>query len=224
MWLQSGEPGVVGLVREPGHDGVLRVDLQDQRQVGHVLARGAQQAAEVGAHSVLIGHEAGRRLGQAVRDPDLFRLVAQRLPHALDDRLVFVRGHLPRVALLPAQCPEVEVALRHRLQRLALELPEVGDHPLVHPVVQQQDLDALLPEDLQVRAVPRRREAVRGDVVDALLPLLRAGEVVGERHRLIGRSVCVDAKRSSFATRCWLPASCPTPSFRTRPNSRQKSA
>ena len=48
--------------------------------------------------------------------------------------------------------------------------------------------------------------AVGGDVVDRVLPLLHPADVVGERHGLlVGPSLCVEAKRSSFAMRSWLP-------------------
>ena len=58
-------------------------------------------------------------------------------------------------------------------------------YPLVDPVVQEEDLDPLLAEHLQVRAAAGGGEAVGGDVVDLLLPLLHPRGVVGERDRLL---------------------------------------
>ena len=79
---------------------------------------------------------------------------------------------------------EIEVALCHRLQLLAFELGETGRDPLVDPVVHQQDLDALLAEDLQMRARPGRAEGVGRNVVDLVLAFLHARHVVGERYGL----------------------------------------
>ena len=58
------------------------------------------------------------------------------------------------------------------------------DQPFVDPVGKQQHFDAALAEDLEVRAVARGEEGLRGDVVDALLSLLHASDIVGERDRL----------------------------------------
>ena len=86
---------------------------------------------------------------------------------------------------LVAELAEVEPAFGHRLQRLAFELGEHRHDPLVDAVVHQQHFDAELPEDLQVRAVPGRREAVGGDVVDRVLAVLHPADVVGQRHVLL---------------------------------------
>ena len=166
-----------------------RVELEHERHVRHRLAGGSQDALQVGAHAVLGGHEAGGRLGEPVRDPHVGRLRAERLPHPLDDRLQLVLGCLLLIGigLAAGEPAEVEIALRHGLQRLAVERVEVRDDPLVDPVVEQQDLDALLAEDFQVGALLRGREAAGGDVVDLLLPVLHARDVVGERDGLVAR-------------------------------------
>ena len=70
------------------------------------------------------------------------------------------------VRRLAAELAQIEAALGDRLQRLAVELGEQRHHPLVDAVVHQQHFDAELAEDLEVRAVAGRGEAVGGDVVD----------------------------------------------------------
>ena len=63
--------------------------------------------------------------------------------------LLFLFGLAPQLA-------QIEPALGDRVQRLALEFREQPYHPLVHAVDHQQHFDTQLPEDLEVRAVPRR--------------------------------------------------------------------
>ena len=53
----------------------------------------------------------------------------------------------------------------------------------------------------------RRAKRVGGDVVDLVLAFLHARDVVGERHVCSSLSLCVEAKRSSFAMRSRLAAS-----------------
>ena len=119
-----------------------------------------------------------------------------------------------------SSAPRSRPPLRDRRERLAVELGEVAHDPLVDAVGQQQHLDALLAEDLEMRAVPRRVERVRGHVVDLVLPFLHAADVVGERDGL--RRRCRRAStRSAAGPRCargWRSPR-PTPSFSTRPNS-----
>jgi hypothetical protein len=69
---------------------------------------------------------------------------------------------------------------------MALELVQVAEHPLVDAVDQQQHLDALLAEDLELRAGLGGGQAVGRDHVDGVLALLHALDVVGEGHALVG--------------------------------------
>ena len=71
---------------------------------------------------------------------------------ALQQRLEMLGGFLASSFFLVLQLAQIHRTLGHRLQRLALELVEVAEHPLVDTVHQQQHLDALLAEDLQLRA------------------------------------------------------------------------
>ena len=95
---------------------------------------------------------------------------------------------------------------------LPVELGEAADQPFVHALGEQQHLDAALPEDLQVRAVLRRGEGFRGDVIDLVLPFLHAADIVGERNVLGFRIVeACDENRSSFAICSRFAGSSPTP-------------
>jgi hypothetical protein len=64
---------------------------------------------------------------------------------------------------------EVEVAAADVAERPALVLADVLHHPFVDSFGQQQHLDALLPQALEVRAVPRGVPRFAEHVVDVLL-------------------------------------------------------
>ena len=115
-----------------------------------LLEQALQRAADV----AFGGDQAGRRVGQPVGDPHLLDPVAERLGDALGQLLELAGDRFRLLALLlVGELAEVEGAARYRSQRRAVEFGEEREHPLVDPVAQQQDLDSLLAEDLEVRAV-----------------------------------------------------------------------
>jgi hypothetical protein len=108
---------------------------------------------------VLVRYQAGRAVGQAMRDADFLDLVAQALAYLFGEVLEFAGGRFGFLLLgFVFQLAEIQAALGHRHQLLALELGQVRDHPFVDAVGEQDDLDALLAENFQVRAVLRRVE------------------------------------------------------------------
>ena len=173
---------------------MLRVDLKDRLGRRRVLARGLEDAREVAAHAVLVGDEAGRRIGQAVRDAHLLDALAEALGDPVRQLLELAgRGFLLLLLGLVLERAQVQAALGDGYQRLAFEFGEVGDDPLVDAVGEQQNLDALLAEDLEVRAVLRGVEGLGRHIVDLVLPFLHAADVVGERHgfvRCVGLGRC----------------------------------
>ena len=98
---------------------------------------------------------------------------------------------------------------------------QVVERPLVHAVGHQQHLDALLAEDLELRAVLRGGQRVGGDVVDGLLAFLHARLVVGQRNADRVELV-LEAKRSSLARRSRLAKSSPRPSLSTGSRTRRR--
>ncbi|MNF73596.1 hypothetical protein D3C84_556020 [compost metagenome] len=118
-------------------------------------------------------------------DTHLFHRIGQAL---LDPRhqtgvgfFSLLLGLLGRLVL---QLAQVQLATGDGDQLLAVELGEVAHQPLVHPLPHQQHFDALLAEDLQMRAVLGRGIGVGGDVVNLLLAFLHAANVILKRHCL----------------------------------------
>mmetsp|Transcript_59388 Transcript_59388/g.140260 ORF Transcript_59388/g.140260 Transcript_59388/m.140260 type:complete len:682 (-) Transcript_59388:1318-3363(-) len=166
---------------------MLRVDLKRRLALRGLLAGLLEQARQVAGDIALLHDDAGRRVDQAGRHADILGAVLQRVLELVDQRLERL-GDLFGLLLLVLvlQLAQVHGPLGDGLQRLAVELVEVAEHPLVHAVHQQQHLDALLAEDLQLRAGLGRGERVCGDVVDGLLALLHAADVVRQAHALVG--------------------------------------
>ncbi len=162
---------------------MLHVDLHDRPAWWRLLPRGPQQPLHVPPHLVLVGHQAGRGVGQAGAGPHQLDPVGQGLTDALHQRTVLLHRLLELLPVLLIF--QVQLTLGHRLQRMALELAQVVHQPLVDGVREQQHLAALLPEHLQVRAAPRRLPGVGDVVVDGLLSLLHARDVVGQRDPLL---------------------------------------
>ena len=112
--------------------------------------------------------------------------LAQRALEALDQVLEVGSRFLAGLALgFVLQIAQIQPATRHRLQRRAVEFLQVAEHPLVHPVRQQQHLDALLAEDLQMRALACAGLGIRGDVVDGLLAVLHPCLVLSQRDHAV---------------------------------------
>ena len=108
-----------------------RVDLQDRLRRRHLLAGRLQQRARLPAHVVLVGDEARRRIGQAVRDAHVLDLVAERLLELLEQLLVARSASSSCSFFSASSCElaEVELALGDRLQRLAVEFVQVATAP-----------------------------------------------------------------------------------------------
>ncbi len=165
---------------------MLGVDLEDGLGLGRILPRRLQDACQVHADIVLVRDQAGWRVGQAQGHLHVLHALTQARLHLVEQLLVLVSGLLRLLLLgLIFQRAQIQPAPGHGHQLLAIELGQIAGHPLVDTVGEQQDLDALLAEDLEVRAVLGRVEGFGGDEVDLVLAFLHAPDVVGERHRLI---------------------------------------
>jgi hypothetical protein len=127
--------------------------------------------------SELSGNENTRRLGDSVRNDNLLDL----LPKVLLDGGAEV-GELGDVllprGLLLVGLLELEPLLGDADELEALELLELGDGVLVDRVDEEEDLKALLLEDLEERRVPDGGERLASKVVDRLLDLGLSGDVV----------------------------------------------
>merc|ERR1719487_842816 len=181
-----------GLRLELLHDRVLRVDLHRLLR-GHVRRHrvvaeglGAHDALHVGGPAVLAGDEDARRLGDALGHHHLLDLIAEDLLHELRERLEVGAELLPRLLLL-LRLLKLEALLRDGDELLAVVLLELLDAVLINRVDHEEDLVvallALLDEGRRLNRLLR----LAGDVVDVLLRLGHARDVVLERGLLVAR-------------------------------------
>mmetsp|Transcript_77935 Transcript_77935/g.170723 ORF Transcript_77935/g.170723 Transcript_77935/m.170723 type:complete len:651 (-) Transcript_77935:325-2277(-) len=185
--------GLVGgsLLLQLGHDGVLGVDLHgllgDHVASHGVVAHGLglHDALHVGRPAVLAGGEDARRVGHSGAHQDLLDLVTQDFLHQLGQRLELSLELLQ--LLLFVLVLQVETLLGGGLQLLAVELLELLHAVLVDGVDHVQDLEALLAEGLQEGGGSDSGDALASDVVDVVLALLHAVDVLLQADLLIAR-------------------------------------
>src|SRR4051812_24414865 len=85
------EARLLALRAQALHQRVMRVDLEDRLGGSGLLPRSLEQTLEVHAHAILIGNQARRRAGEAMRDANLLHLLAERRLNACGEILEFVR-------------------------------------------------------------------------------------------------------------------------------------
>ncbi len=135
---------------------------------------------------MLARHQTGRRFCQTVGDAHFLHFVAQLGLDFFSEGFVFVLDLLLFFLFrLVFQLAQIEIALGHGLQWLAVELGEAAKQPFVDAVGKQQHLDAFLAEDFQVRAMFRCGKAVGRDVVNLVLAFLHALDIGLERNHLL---------------------------------------
>lgn len=134
-------------------------------------------ALHVGRPPELASNKHARRVGNAVRDDDLLDLLAKGVLDRLGEVVELRRLGLALLLLLLGLL-ELEALLGHAHELLAVELLELRDGVLVDGVDEQQDLEALLLEHLEEGRVADGGEGLAGEVVDRLLNLGHAGDVV----------------------------------------------
>ena len=219
-WLLDGESGDQerGLEQElsDGLDGavVLAVSLNpllqflDNSVLGrdfesllgsHVGAHGSiteslglHDTLHVGRPAELTGTDSAGGSNELVGDDDLLDGVAEDVLKGLGETLELLLFGLA-LLLLFFGLLKLEV-LGDINKLLAVELLELGHGILVNGVNQEQDLKVLLLEGVKERRPLDSPERLAGDVVDLLLVLLHAGDVVGEGGGLITRLGGVEAE------------------------------
>mmetsp|Transcript_36274 Transcript_36274/g.82669 ORF Transcript_36274/g.82669 Transcript_36274/m.82669 type:complete len:537 (-) Transcript_36274:669-2279(-) len=177
--------GLVGLDDELADDGVVGVDLHgllgDHVHLGGRVAEslGAHDALHVGGPAELAGDEHAGGVDNAVGDDDLLDLVAEGLLDQLAEALGAGLDLLLALLLL-LRVVELETLLGHGGQLLAVVLLELLDHVLIDGVHHQEHLEVALAEGLKEGSVLEGLLGLTGDVVDHLLVLLHARDVVLE--------------------------------------------
>ena len=102
----------------------------------------------VGRPAELTGDENAWRVGDTVGDDDLLDLVTESILNGLAEVLVLLRLLLA-LLLLVLSLLKLESLLRDTDELLAVELLELGDSVLVDGVDEQENLEALLLENLK---------------------------------------------------------------------------
>jgi len=167
---------------------VSRVDFQNRLGRFDFLAGGLQQSLQIRAHIAVVDHDASRAFRQTMGHAHFLDLLAQRFLDLLNHILEFDRGFFLLFLLgFIFELGKVEFALGDRLQLLAFEFVQAGHHPLVDAIREQQHFDTFLAQRFEVRAVLGGGEGVGGDVVDRILTVLHARDVILQAHDLFWR-------------------------------------
>jgi len=145
---------------------------------------------------VLRGHNDAGSFVEAGANNDLLDLVAKYILHELAKRLESCLLFL-LLAFLFVGVIEIETLLCAREELLAVILLELLDHVLINGVDHVKDFKAALLEAFDEWRGSDSLAGLSSDVVDALLALLHAGDVV--RHRIVADIVAA-YERSSSAT------------------------
>mmetsp|Transcript_49154 Transcript_49154/g.111969 ORF Transcript_49154/g.111969 Transcript_49154/m.111969 type:complete len:403 (-) Transcript_49154:794-2002(-) len=199
------------LRQEVDYDGVVGVDLQslparhhrelvlvlESLRLHHLLLLG--RVAELG------GHDDHRRVREPLGDLDLLNLHArilhstllgelgERLLPPVREGLVHVL-HLGEPLLLRLRLVQLHVGLLDRDKLLPLVVRELLQARLIEMIREHEHLDVLLLEDLQRGRLLHSVDGVAGHVVDALLALLHAVQILVEAHFLVLSLGCEKAE------------------------------
>ncbi|KAG2005182.1 hypothetical protein GB937_009016 [Aspergillus fischeri] len=159
---------------------------------GHVRAHGGvtqslslHDTLHVGGPTELASTDSARRADELVRHDDLLNLVAKDVLEALSQVLILLLLLLA-LSLLLLGLLELEV-LGNVDQLLAIELLQLSESVLIDGVNQEQDLKVLLLEAVKEGRLGNSLDRLASDVVDLLLVLRHAGDVVGEGGGLVTR-------------------------------------
>mmetsp|Transcript_10905 Transcript_10905/g.28681 ORF Transcript_10905/g.28681 Transcript_10905/m.28681 type:complete len:633 (+) Transcript_10905:1264-3162(+) len=192
--ILDGLVGLVGLdaADELLHDGVIRVDfhglarrhVHGQRRVTERLR--LHDALHVGGPAVFAGDKDAGGVGEAIGDDDLLHLVAEDL---LDNGAEVLARLLPFLAhlLLILGLVKLDALLGGADELLAVVLLELLHAVLVDRLGHEENLEVLLLQLLKEGGVLHGLLTLARDVVDALLGLLHAGDILLEGDGLIRR-------------------------------------
>eukprot|EP00959_Pyramimonas_sp_CCMP1952_P094284 1972302-Pyramimonas_sp.AAC.1 len=192
----------LGTLAKLAHDGVVGVDLHGLLG-SHVGGHGVvterlrlHDALHVGGPSVLAGDKHAWGVDNAVGHQHLLNLVAEDILHHAAQALE-LSLELLHVSLLLLGLLELEALLGAADELLAIVLLELLHGILVDGVHHVEHLKALLLQALNEGGVLHSLAGLAGDVVDVLLALLHAGDVVLEGGLLLARLGGVVAQQVS---------------------------
>jgi hypothetical protein len=125
----------------------------------------------------LTSDENTRGVGDTVGDDDLLNLVTESILHS-GAELSILSGLSLASLLLLFGLLELKTLLGNADKLLAVEFLELGDGVLIDGVDEEEDFKALLLENLQEGGITDGSERLASEVVDILLTLRHAGNVI----------------------------------------------
>mmetsp|Transcript_28972 Transcript_28972/g.61126 ORF Transcript_28972/g.61126 Transcript_28972/m.61126 type:complete len:729 (-) Transcript_28972:69-2255(-) len=190
----DGHVALVGLaaLSELLDDGVVGVELEGllgAHVAGHGVVPeglGLHDALHVGAPAVLAGDETAWGVDDSVRDNDLLDLVPKNVLHEAAQGLELSLDLL-LLLLLVLGLVQLQALLGAAHELLPVVLLELLDGVLIDGVDHEEHLESALLELLQEGRVLDGHLALSRDVVDVLLVLLHAGDVVLQAGELVAR-------------------------------------
>mmetsp|Transcript_7952 Transcript_7952/g.7900 ORF Transcript_7952/g.7900 Transcript_7952/m.7900 type:complete len:227 (-) Transcript_7952:176-856(-) len=183
------------LLLQLDHDSILGVDLHSL--LGHHVAShraipkslSLHDTLHIGSPTVLGGGQHTRGLRHTLRNDDLLNLVTQNLLDKLAERLK-VSLLLLESLLLLVRLIEIEITLlSDGLQLVTVELTELLHSVLIDGINQVEDFITLLAESLDEGTGGHSSDALTGDVIDILLTLLHAVNILLEGNHILTRLV-----------------------------------
>ena len=121
-----------------------------------------------------------------MRNTNVLDPLTKRGPHFFKECLVLICSLLGLLLFrLILKLAQIQPTLRNRLQGFTIELGQMADDPFIDTVGQEQYLDTFLLENLKVRTIAGRIEAVGRNVVNLFLALFHAADVVGQGNGLL---------------------------------------
>ena len=189
----------LAFVLQPQHRRMFWVNFKNRLHLRCFLTSSLKDARQIAAHIVLVGNNTGRRIGQAMGHAHIFNLFAQHRLDFFSQRLVFAGSLLGLLFFRRIfQSAQIKAAFGDRLQGFAVKFGQIADNPFIDAVGEQQHLDALLAENFQMRAVSGRGKRLGGHVINLLLPIFHAANVVGKRDVFFRRIGMRRSKAQQF--------------------------
>ena len=117
------------------YQGVVRIDFEYRLGVWRRLPSLLEHARQMPAHVTILDDQTRCRVHKPGADADILGAIFECLFEAIERGLESARGLLGLLLFgLVLQFAQVHRALGNALKRFAVELKQVAEHPLVHPV------------------------------------------------------------------------------------------
>ena len=167
------------------------IDFEGAAHRAGFLLEGPHDLLHLHPHVPLVPDQTAGAVGETLRKADIADPVAKFGLDGLQQLLVVGRRLflIGLLGLLLFRGIEIGLALVDRLQILALVRRHVLHHPFIDRIGEEDHFIALGPESLEMRRILQHRQVLAGDVVDVLLRLGHAIDILLQRDQLAGRGL-----------------------------------